>query len=109
MDTPRKKIQKPSRPTGQPVLQIPEIIRLADGREFNTQELLRQRSSSDNYNLKSKTPKDPRRARHTRKYLFDDWVFIYTQSIDDIQKRYQINRGYAKILKSKSKQLDLGL
>jgi hypothetical protein len=84
---------------------IPELIRLPDGREFVTADLLRARTRPENYNLRRRNPQQPIAKRGNTKYGPDDHRWILTASLIDIQQRYGINETYARQLRYRAEQM----
>lgn len=105
MDSTLAKIQLPSRSQAQPRLEPPEFLRLPDGREFCTRDLLKQTTKSVNYNLRSRHPHKPINRQSTKKYHWADYEFMATANIEQIQQRYLVNENYARILKTKSRNV----
>ena len=107
MDSPISKLEKYSRSRSKSVtanLPPPETLVLPDGRTFNTKELLKKRTRSESYNLRSSEPLRPTASKSVvKKYSDDDWHWMLTATIDEIQQRYQINTQYAQVLRSKAR------
>jgi hypothetical protein len=104
MDSPLAKIQRPRKTAYKsPPIPIPETLRLPDGREFKTRDLLNKRSGNANYNLRSKSPSQPIKQVVKTKYSASDWVWMATAMPDDIMKRYGVNENYAMVLRTKGR------
>lgn len=107
MDSPIAKLEKYGRTRSKSVtanLPLPETLRLPDGREFKTRELIKRASKSEHYNLRSKEPSKPTASKSVvKKYADQDWVWMLTATIEEIQNRYQVNNQYAQVLRSKAR------
>lgn len=110
MDSPLAKLERPSRTKNRSVtanLPPPENLVLPDGRTFNTRELLRSRTPSQNYNLRGKDPKKPNNSKQiNKKYQDQDWIWMLTAGIDEIMKRFEVTNQYAQVLRSKARSIN---
>ncbi len=108
MDSPLARIQLPRRgKQSNPVSPVPKIIKLPDGREFNTQELLHSTHSKQNYNLRSANPTVPTNAKKTEKYTHKEKIWIAQAQPHEISERYQIKLPSAVVLRNKCRSYHL--
>jgi hypothetical protein len=95
----------------EPPVKIPPKLRLQDGREFDTRELLSSVSNPKNITLRSASEqtqikKDGRGAPN--KYSPSDKMYIATHSVEEIVARFGATKHYARILRRMYKR-ELGL
>lgn len=110
MDSPIAKLERPSRSKNRSVtanLPPPENLRLPDGRTFNTRELLKKRTPSENYNLRGKNPARPNNSKKiNKKYQDEDWIWMLTATIAEIMARFEVTNQYAQVLRSKARSIN---
>lgn len=85
---------------------IPEHIRLPDGREFRTLDLLMRVRRLPLINLQTGTQRRPRGG--AARYTQEDREFLATARIRSIQERYQVTEEQAKRMRYNTRQF-LGL
>ena len=105
-DSPLARIQQSRRPSqAQPRLRPPEFLRLPDGRQFCTQDLLSKTTPAQTYNLRNKNQQRPINRRPTAKYTNEDFAWMVDATVEDIQQRYNINATYAMALRARSRNI----
>lgn len=102
--SPLGRIGLPTRTTEARKPIIPERLRLPDGREFETADLVGRVTRPTNYNLRNKNPHKPL-ARTASKYTLDDHKWIVRATLEDIQIRYKLNENSARQLKYRSEKM----
>ena len=83
---------------------IPERLRLPDGREFDTADLVGRVTKSVNYNLRGRNPHRPL-AKPATKYNSEDHRWILRASLEEIQQRYGLNPSSARQLRYRAERL----
>ena len=100
-------------------LEMPEWLRLKNGKNYRIQDLLAQRTRSVNHNLrrpgelKIKVPLalQGKTSHKSVKYTVEDRIWLALATVAEIQQRYTINERQAFYMKYQSRyiveQLDL--
>jgi hypothetical protein len=89
---------------GEPPIKINEKLLLADGRVFDTRNLLKQVTHSESITLtvKGQPPKVRKERRPTAgapaKYSDEDRLWMAHASPEQVQARYPVTRHYAKMM-----------
>ena len=102
-DSPLARIQPPRPSTAQPRLTPPEHIRLPDGRQVATKDLLGQVHNRQNYNLRNKDPHRPVNRPINKRYTEQDLRWMATAEVADIQAKYAVNSAYAMSLRTRAR------
>jgi len=85
---------------------IPDVIRLPDGREFRTLDLLMRVRRLPRINLQTGTQQRPRGG--AARYTQEEREFLAVARIRSIQERYQVTEEQAKRMRYNTRQF-LGL
>ena len=102
--SPLGRIQMPHTPRGSRIeMPIPEFLHLPDGRKFNTQELLKQKTKPININLRSgriisknkQSRKPTLEELNYTKYPPKERIWQMTATVEELMLKYSLNEKQA--------------
>lgn len=94
--------RKPKTFWGEPPAPIPELIRLPDGREIPTDEIINRARNRTSFNLRVRLKLE---LRAYTKYTLEDRRWISEQNYATLMERYNLTTQQARMLKYTSTKM----